>query len=180
MSDKKVLIIEDEEELVKALEVRLKAHGYNTIAAYDGEEGLEKARSENPDLIILDIMLPKMEGFKLSRLLKFDWQNDFYLCDSHTVTFGLETEEERGKSFLDSTSMFGPFVDIIPWQSARTNSAYLQDQINVNDRLFTTLGVRVDDHEEFGSKVTYRVAPSYLIQRTGTRLKATYGYADVA
>lgn len=75
MSDKKVLIIEDERDLVKALEVRLKAKGYETVAVYDGEEGLKKARSESPDLIILDIMLPKMEGFKLSRLLKFDWQH---------------------------------------------------------------------------------------------------------
>ncbi len=69
---KKVLVIEDEVELVAALEVRLKTEGYEVITAYDGEEGLNKAREENPDLIILDIMLPKMDGFKVSRLLKFD------------------------------------------------------------------------------------------------------------
>ncbi len=69
---KKVLVIEDESELVAALEVRLKAEGYDVITALDGEEGLRKAREESPDLIILDIMLPKMDGFKVSRLLKFD------------------------------------------------------------------------------------------------------------
>ncbi len=69
---KKVLVVEDESDLVAALEVRLKAEGYDVITAYDGEEGLRKAREESPDLIILDIMLPKMDGFKVSRLLKFD------------------------------------------------------------------------------------------------------------
>ena len=69
---KKVLVVEDETELVAALEVRLKTEGYEVIAAYDGEEGLNKAREEEPDLIILDIMLPKMDGFKVSRILKFD------------------------------------------------------------------------------------------------------------
>jgi DNA-binding response OmpR family regulator len=72
MSVKRILVIEDEPELVKALEVRLKAEGYDVISAFDGEEGLGKARSENPDLILLDIMLPKMDGFKVARLLKFD------------------------------------------------------------------------------------------------------------
>ena len=69
---KKILVVEDEPELVKALEVRLKTQDYEVVTAFDGEEGLNKAREENPDLIILDIMLPKMDGFKVSRLLKFD------------------------------------------------------------------------------------------------------------
>ncbi len=69
---KKILVVEDEPELVKALEVRLKTQDYEVITALDGEEGLRKAREESPDLIILDIMLPKMDGFKVSRLLKFD------------------------------------------------------------------------------------------------------------
>ena len=69
---KKVLVVEDEPELVKALELRLKTQDYEVITAFDGEEGLRKAREENPDLIILDLMLPKMDGFKVSRMLKFD------------------------------------------------------------------------------------------------------------
>ncbi len=66
---KKVLVVEDEPELVKALEVRLKTQNYEVITAFDGEEGLRKAREENPDLIILDLMLPKMDGFNVSRML---------------------------------------------------------------------------------------------------------------
>ncbi len=73
MSDKKrILIIEDEQELVKALQIRLGAAGYDILAAYDGQEGLSKAQKEKPDLIILDLMLPKMDGYKVCGLLKAD------------------------------------------------------------------------------------------------------------
>ncbi len=109
------------------------------------------------------------------QLLKFDWQSDFYLSDQHTLTIGLETEEESGRSKLFSESMFGPFTSIIPEKEARTNSAYVQDQVSLGDRFFATVGVRVDDHEEFGSETTYRVAPAYLIEETGTKLKASWG-----
>lgn len=69
---KKILIIEDEKDLVDALTLRLQANGYDCIAAYDGSEGLMKAKKEKPDLIILDLMLPKIDGFKVCGLLKFD------------------------------------------------------------------------------------------------------------
>jgi len=69
---KKILIIEDYLNIVEVLTMRLKALGYDVIAAYDGQQGLQMARTEHPDLIILDILLPKMSGYKLSRLLKFD------------------------------------------------------------------------------------------------------------
>lgn len=71
---KRILIVDDEPELVKALTIRLSANGYQVLTASDGEEALNKARTEKPDLIILDIMLPKMDGFKVCRLFKFDPQ----------------------------------------------------------------------------------------------------------
>ena len=52
--------------------MRLEANHYEVITASDGQEGLEKARNENPDLIILDVMLPKMNGYKVCQLLKAD------------------------------------------------------------------------------------------------------------
>jgi DNA-binding response OmpR family regulator len=72
MADKKILVVEDEPELVRALEVRLKSQDFEIVSALDGEEGLRKAREEKPDLIILDVMLPKIDGFRVSRFLKFD------------------------------------------------------------------------------------------------------------
>jgi len=69
---KKILIVEDYLNIVEILTMRLEAMGYEVICAYDGAEGLRKARQYSPDLIILDVLLPKMNGFKASRLLKFD------------------------------------------------------------------------------------------------------------
>jgi len=68
----KVLIVDDESELVEMLSLRLEANNYQAISASDGQEGLDKARVENPDLIILDVMLPKIDGYKVCRMLKFD------------------------------------------------------------------------------------------------------------
>ena len=67
---KKILVVDDEPELVKALKIRLESAGYEVIPAYDGEEGIMKAREENPDLIVLDIMMPKMDGFTTLKELK--------------------------------------------------------------------------------------------------------------
>lgn len=68
----KILIIDDESDLVEMVTLRLEANDYQVISAYDGQEGLDKARNEKPDLIILDLMLPKIDGYKVCRLLKFD------------------------------------------------------------------------------------------------------------
>ena len=69
---KRILIIEDYNNIVEILTMRLNAMGYAVISAKDGQEGLTLARKEKPDLIVLDVMLPKMNGYKISRLLKFD------------------------------------------------------------------------------------------------------------
>ena len=72
MSPKKVLIIDDEVDLVETIRFPLELEGFQVLAAYNGEEGLNQARNENPDLILLDLMLPKLDGYKICRLLKFD------------------------------------------------------------------------------------------------------------
>lgn len=69
---KKILIIEDYRNIVEILTMRLQALGFEVISANDGQQGLMLARQEAPDLIILDVLLPKMNGYKVSRLLKFD------------------------------------------------------------------------------------------------------------
>jgi DNA-binding response OmpR family regulator len=60
MPNKKILIIDDGRDLFELVRIRVEANDYETITAYDGHEALEKARKEKPDLIILDLMLPKM------------------------------------------------------------------------------------------------------------------------
>ena len=69
---KKILVADDEPDIVDTLKIRLEAADFEVITAYDGLEALNKAREEQPDLIILDVMLPKLDGFQVSRLIKFD------------------------------------------------------------------------------------------------------------
>lgn len=72
MDKKKILFVDDETDLVETVKFKLEANGYEVIPAYDGRQGLEKAKKEKPDLIILDLMLPKMDGHKVCGLLKKD------------------------------------------------------------------------------------------------------------
>ena len=72
MPDQKVLVVEDEENLVEALRYNLEKEGYDVLTAMDGEKGLELAKASNPALIILDIMLPRLDGFEVCRILRRD------------------------------------------------------------------------------------------------------------
>ena len=72
MPDQKVLVVEDEENLIEALRYNLEKEGYDVLTAMDGEKGLELARGGNPDLIILDIMLPRLDGLEVCRILRRD------------------------------------------------------------------------------------------------------------
>jgi DNA-binding response OmpR family regulator len=69
---KKILLVDDEPHIIMMLENRMKHAGYEVITACDGQEALTKAQKEKPDLIILDLMLPKIDGYKVCRMLKFD------------------------------------------------------------------------------------------------------------
>lgn len=69
---KKILLIDDEKDLVEELTLRLAAEGYEVLAAFDGQEGLEKARQEKPDLILLDVVMPKLDGYEVCLELKKD------------------------------------------------------------------------------------------------------------
>jgi len=71
---KKVLIIDDENFFIEPIKLFLKRDGIEVIVANDGLTGLKMARSENPDLIVVDLMLPGINGYQVCRLLKFDNQ----------------------------------------------------------------------------------------------------------
>ena len=69
---KKILLVEDESAIQKTFGDVLTQEGYETLSALDGELGLELAKKEKPDLILLDLMLPKMRGFEVLKALKGD------------------------------------------------------------------------------------------------------------
>ena len=73
MADKKrIMIVDDETDLVETLTYRLEASDYEVLTAYDGQQGLDKVRAERPDIILLDVMMPKLDGYHVCRLLKSD------------------------------------------------------------------------------------------------------------
>jgi vitamin B12 transporter len=95
--------------------------------------------------------------------VKFDWQGNIKLADTQTLTLGAEHQ----RAAFDSN---------IPVSASLTNNGgFAELQSSFFDRLFNTISVRYDDYDTFGSKVTWRVAPAFLIPETGTKLKATLG-----
>lgn len=72
MGREKILIVDDDSDMVEALKIILEAGGYSVITASDGEEGLRRIRGEKPDLIILDLILPKESGDVVCRRIKED------------------------------------------------------------------------------------------------------------
>jgi len=72
MIPKKIMVVDDEVDLVETLRFPLEMEGFEVLVSYNGEDALNKARKESPDLILLDLMLPKLDGYKVCRLLKFD------------------------------------------------------------------------------------------------------------
>jgi DNA-binding response OmpR family regulator len=69
-----ILAIEDEQDLAKIIQAQISAAKYNVVLAFDGEEGLAKAKELKPDLIVLDLMLPKIDGYRICEFLKADPQ----------------------------------------------------------------------------------------------------------
>lgn len=67
---KKILIVEDEELIAKVLSIRLESEGYKVETAFDGEDGLEKIKTFQPNLIIADVGIPKIDGNTLCELVK--------------------------------------------------------------------------------------------------------------
>jgi CheY-like chemotaxis protein len=71
---KKVLVVDDDENTVKFLTAALEENGYEVVPAYNGKDGLEKIQNERPDLVLLDVMMPKKTGFVLFKQLRRDEQ----------------------------------------------------------------------------------------------------------
>lgn len=110
-----------------------------------------------------------------SRRVKFDWQHDLYLHETNTLTIGVEAEQEQGSSSYHSDGLWGPYTSRFRQRSQCTTGIFVQDKISLADSLFVTVGGRIDRHEKFGTVYTWRVAPAYVLRRTGTTFKAAAG-----
>ena len=103
-NEKKILAVDDEPDFLSFLCMRLEVSGYSVITAKDGEEALNKARENKPDLIILDLMLPKISGFEVCRMLKFD---DAFKQIPIIILSALDQQEDRSKAVnMDADAYF--------------------------------------------------------------------------
>jgi len=66
----KILVCDDERHIVRLIQVNLERQGYQVTTAFDGKEGLEKIRAEKPDLVVLDVMMPYMDGFEVLKTIR--------------------------------------------------------------------------------------------------------------
>ncbi|MBW1678886.1 MAG: TonB-dependent receptor [Deltaproteobacteria bacterium] len=94
---------------------------------------------------------------------EISWQNNLYLHETNILTLGVEYEREEMDNHTD--------LD----ESNHTTSFFVQDQIKLWDCSFTTIGLRWDDHEKFGSETTFRITQAFLLRDWGTKFKGSYG-----
>jgi two-component system alkaline phosphatase synthesis response regulator PhoP/two-component system response regulator VicR len=69
---RKILVVDDERHIVRLVQVNLERAGYEILTAYDGVEALEKIKTESPDMVVLDVMMPRMDGFEVLKNLQAD------------------------------------------------------------------------------------------------------------
>ena len=74
IENKRILVVDDKEDIVETVSFCLAQEGFEVLTAFDGHQALEIARREQPDLIVLDVMLPKENGYQVARFLREDWQ----------------------------------------------------------------------------------------------------------
>jgi len=101
MGKAKILLVDDDLDFVEATKTVLEGGSYEVIVAYEGEEGLKKAREENPDLVLLDIIMPVKDGFTAAEQFKKDPQlsNIPVLMLTSYATRGQETSIPRSRGF---------------------------------------------------------------------------------
>ncbi len=108
--EKKILVIDDEPLVLEVLKIRLKMKNYEVITASDGAEGIESAMREKPDLIILDIIMPGLDGYQVCRKLKEDIKTKAIPVIMLTA-LGQSAEREKGYSSGAYGYIFKPFDD---------------------------------------------------------------------
>lgn len=125
----------------------------------------------DPDVLSQDFLRSDYKGL----LSTVNLINELNLSKSDKILAGLETQTENASSHFSSDGAFGPFTEDFARRSATTNAYFLSGQHSFNERLVGNAGVRIDDGSQFGSEVTWRIAPVILFPEHGLRLKGTLG-----
>ena len=100
---KKILLIDDEVDFCDLVKVRLESNDFEVVTAHDGQEGIGKAKSEDPDIILMDIMMPNMNGGDAVRLLKSDPKTSSIPVIFLTAVVTQEDEESGQQVNIDES-----------------------------------------------------------------------------
>lgn len=149
MGKKRILIVDDEAVIIKFLRANLEANGYETLTAMDGAEALQKVERELPDLIILDIMMPKTDGFEVCRRLR-EWSQipiimlsaradlvdkvkclDLGADDYLSKPFGIEELLARVRAVLRRTEVVGTIAAEASFTSGELQINFAARQVTV-------------------------------------------------
>jgi CheY-like chemotaxis protein len=111
---KKILVLDDEANVVTYLETLLQDNGYDTVSAADGSEGLEKLRSEKPDLVTLDISMPEKSGVRFYRELREDPELSSILVVVVSAVTGYGGKPEDFQKFMSTRKHLAPPDGFVP------------------------------------------------------------------
>ena len=136
--DRKILIVDDEKNIVDIIAFNLKKEGYTVITAADGEEGVQKAMEENPDLILLDIMMPKMDGYEVCKKIREKKNTPIIMLTAKSD----ERDELRGFDLgIDEyiTKPFSPRILV-----ARVEAVLRRTQADADSNVISVDGIEMD------------------------------------
>ena len=138
MSDSKILIVEDDPNLLAALKYNLVKESYNVITAADGAQALEITRNEKPELIILDLMLPKLSGFEVCRILRKEMTVPILMLTAKTE----ETDKIVGLEIGADDYMTKPFSmrELLARARAMLRRAKMAEPIPANEKALLKIG----------------------------------------
>jgi len=143
----KILIVDDETNIVEILTYNLRKAGYETIEAYDGETGLNMALSENPDMVMLDIMMPKMDGYEVCRQIRLQSQVPIIMLTARAeetdkvVSFDLGADDYITKPFGVRETLARVKANL------RRSAGPAQEQPTSNKLIFGEVVIDMDMHE---------------------------------
>ena len=144
----KILIVDDEVNILEILKYNLHKAGYETVEAYDGEAGLKMALEENPDLVMLDIMMPKMDGYEVCRQLRLQSQVPVIMLTARAeetdkvLSFELGADDYITKPFGVREMLARVMANL-----RRSSGDLAQEQQTNNKLVFGEVAIDLDMHE---------------------------------
>jgi len=187
MNKQKILVVDDEISMVEIIKYSLEKEGYLVDEAYDGEKAIEKARKDKPDLIVLDVMLPIIDGYQVCKILSTELGMPIIMLtakdDEMDKILGLELGAD---DYL--TKPFSPRELVARVRAALRRVAKSSNKAQIKEYVFSALSVNLDRREVFLKGIKIDLTPRefellvYMIQNANkvvTRenlLETLWGY----